>query len=93
MFLISLITCSMNPETAVTFTRGHFNQVLFAVIYVTVSAAFLLRCVVCGYKHLTSSCQTVNSNSYQRVWLDGHITAPSKMSESVPESFINTSAV
>ena len=24
-FLISLITCSMNPETAVTFTHGHFN--------------------------------------------------------------------
>ena len=27
----SLITCSMNPETAVTFTRGHFNQAVFAV--------------------------------------------------------------
>jgi len=23
--LIFLITCSMNPETAVTFTSGHFN--------------------------------------------------------------------
>ena len=29
--LISLITCSMNPETAVTFTHGHFNKVVFAV--------------------------------------------------------------
>ena len=27
-----LPTCSMNPETAVTCTRGHFNQVVFAVI-------------------------------------------------------------
>ena len=32
--LISLIACSMNPETAVTFTRGHFNRVVFAVIYI-----------------------------------------------------------
>ena len=30
--LISLITCSMNPETAVTFNHGHFNKVVFAVI-------------------------------------------------------------
>ena len=29
--LISLITCSMNPETAVTFTHGHFNKVVFAI--------------------------------------------------------------
>ena len=28
---ISLIACSMNYETAVTFTRGHFNKVVFAV--------------------------------------------------------------
>jgi len=28
---ISLIACSMNPETAVTFTYGHFNKVVFAV--------------------------------------------------------------
>ena len=26
-----LTACSMNPETAVTFTRGHFNKVVFAV--------------------------------------------------------------
>ena len=32
VFLISLIAFSMNPETAVTFTRGHFNKVGFAVI-------------------------------------------------------------
>jgi len=25
VFLISLITCSMDPETALTFTHGHFN--------------------------------------------------------------------
>ena len=31
VFLISLIACSMNPETAVTFTCGHFNKVVFAV--------------------------------------------------------------
>ena len=31
--LISLITCSMNPETEVTFTRGRFNKVVLAVIY------------------------------------------------------------
>ena len=29
--LISLIACSMDPETVVTFTRGHFNKVVFAV--------------------------------------------------------------
>ena len=29
--LISLITCSMNYETAVTFTYDHFNKVVFAV--------------------------------------------------------------
>ena len=29
--LISLIACSMNYETAVTFTYGHFNKVFFAV--------------------------------------------------------------
>ena len=29
--LISLIACSMNYETAVTFTHGHFNKVVFAV--------------------------------------------------------------
>ena len=28
---ISLIACSMNYETAVTFTYGHFNKVVFAV--------------------------------------------------------------
>ena len=26
----------MNPETAVTFTRGHFNQVIFAVIHMSI---------------------------------------------------------
>ena len=26
-----LIACSMNYETAVTFTYGHFNKVVFAV--------------------------------------------------------------
>ena len=31
MVLISLIACSMNYETAVTFTYGHFNKVVFAV--------------------------------------------------------------
>jgi len=25
VFWISLITCTMDPETAVTFTHGHFN--------------------------------------------------------------------
>ena len=29
--LLSLIACSMNYETAVTFTYGHFNKVVFAV--------------------------------------------------------------
>ena len=29
--LISLIASSMNYETAVTFTHGHFNKVVFAV--------------------------------------------------------------
>ena len=29
--LISLIACSMNYETAVTFRHGHFNKVVFAV--------------------------------------------------------------
>ena len=29
--LISLIACSMNYETAVAFTYGHFNKVVFAV--------------------------------------------------------------
>ena len=24
----------MSPETAVTYTRGHFNQVFFEVIYI-----------------------------------------------------------
>ena len=33
--LIFLIACSMNYETAVTFTYGHFNKVVFAV-YITV---------------------------------------------------------
>ena len=31
VFWIGLITCSMNPGTAVTFTCGHFNQVVLAV--------------------------------------------------------------
>ena len=30
--LISLIACSTNPETAVTFTCGRFNKVVFAVM-------------------------------------------------------------
>ena len=30
--LISSIACSMDPETAVTFARGHFNKVVFAVL-------------------------------------------------------------
>ena len=30
--LISLIACSRNPETPVTFTHGHFNKVVFAVL-------------------------------------------------------------
>ena len=29
--LISLIACSMNYETAVTFTYGYFNKVVFAM--------------------------------------------------------------
>ena len=28
--------CLMNPETAVTFTCGHFNQVVFAVFCVVI---------------------------------------------------------
>ena len=28
-----LIACSMNCETAVTFTYGHFNKVVFAVVH------------------------------------------------------------
>ena len=31
--LISLIACSMNYETAVTFTRGHFNKVVFDISF------------------------------------------------------------
>ena len=30
-FFIERLTCSMNPETAVTCTGGHFHQVVFAV--------------------------------------------------------------
>ena len=30
--LISLIACSMDPETAVTFACGYFNKVVFAVL-------------------------------------------------------------
>ena len=26
---VFVLFCSMNPETAVTFTHGHFNQVVF----------------------------------------------------------------
>ena len=29
--LIKLSACLMDPETAVTWTCGHFNQVIFAV--------------------------------------------------------------
>ena len=29
-----LTSLTMNPETAVTFTRGRFNKVVFAVIYI-----------------------------------------------------------
>ena len=53
----SLITCSMNPETAVTFTRGHFNQAVFAVykIFATcIEGATMLQTnntrVMCEYK-------------------------------------------
>ena len=38
--LISSIACSMNYETAVTFTYGHFNKVVFAVL-VDATNAFL----------------------------------------------------
>ena len=31
IFLIKVSTCSMDPETAVTCTHGHFNHVVFAV--------------------------------------------------------------
>ena len=31
VFLISLIICSMNPETAVTFNHDHFNQAVFVL--------------------------------------------------------------
>ena len=30
-FIYQRLTCSMNPETVVTCTCGHFNQVVFAV--------------------------------------------------------------
>ena len=30
-FLVKLSACLMDPETAVTWTCGHFNQVIFAV--------------------------------------------------------------
>ena len=32
--LISLIAFSINHETAVTFTRGYFNKVVFAITFV-----------------------------------------------------------
>ena len=34
VFLISLITCSMNPETAVTFTHGHFKWFLQCALHI-----------------------------------------------------------
>ena len=40
--------CSMNPETAVMFTRGHFNQVVFAVcsIGINVDGTPVANCTV-----------------------------------------------
>ena len=38
-----LITCPMNPETAVTFTRGHFNQAVLC------SVVWELKCIVRPY--------------------------------------------
>jgi len=31
MIIVCFFTCSMEPDTVVTFTRGHFKQVVFAV--------------------------------------------------------------
>ena len=36
-FLVKLSACLMDPETAVTWTCGHFNQVIFAVYTVITS--------------------------------------------------------
>ena len=43
-----LIACSMNYETAVTFTYGHFNKVVFAV--------YLLLSSLPGLPHFYSPC-------------------------------------
>ena len=50
--LISLIASSMNYETAVTFTRGHFNKVVFAV-YRTKRTIGLYSCHICQCWKLT----------------------------------------
>ena len=42
--LISLIACSMNYETAVTFTYGHFNKVVFAVSDAMAARATYISC-------------------------------------------------
>ena len=34
MMIMFLTSLTMNPETAVNFTRGRFNKVVFAVIYI-----------------------------------------------------------
>ena len=49
--LNSLIACSMNYETAVTFTYGHFNKVVFAVWWISLFPRFF---ALLGWAHASA---------------------------------------
>ena len=51
MIIVFLIICSMNPETVVTFTHGHFNQVVFAVC-TAMMPCLLVVCIFESYRKI-----------------------------------------
>ena len=66
-----LIACSMNYETAVTFTYGHFNKVVFAVHVHTVNTmhpCILLLTILSSFikkqRARTDTCLMANSHVY-----------------------------
>ena len=52
MIIVFFWFCSINPETAVTFTRDHYNQVVFAVKRLSVSVAKQARDVANGLNYI-----------------------------------------
>ena len=58
----------MNPETAVTFTRGHFNQVFFAV-YMYVLCMYFFHVIYLSIDLSIPSFQQIHAAHVEKLYL------------------------